>query len=171
MIRNMFATVCLALLCGACGETAPKQALTVDHTATIEVEVRMEVNNKVEDSQRTSFTLAKGTPLPCDLTLTSDRNVTVTFTNLRLKNGTAEFDAWSFDGFPGLSSKSGTTLSGWPYRSQVGGGFSIPLDGSKPFEAVLVGAKNTDGALIADYVTLNVKTNSDARRLGTRDRL
>jgi len=160
-MQSVQLTVCLALLCGACGRTPPQEVTTIDKTVTVQLQVRLEVNDKVEDSQKATFTLAKGSPIPAEFALASDNDVKVTFRNLRLKNGMAIFDAWGFDGFTKLSSKSGTKCSPRAYHTQRSGGFSIPADGSQPLEQFLTFCDSSaiDGELVKLYADLSIKTD------------
>lgn len=159
-MKKILSMIFLALLCGACGNTSVQQVNTIDQNVTIELSVRMEVNGNIEDSHNTQFIITKGSAIPASLTLKSDSNVTVTFTDFRLEDEKVLFGAWGFDGFANLSSKSGTKGTAWPYNAQQSGGFSIPVDGSKELDKLLTWYETEiNDELMKAYVTMNMRTN------------
>jgi len=158
-MKNIISATFIILLFGACGKEPLQEACVIDKDLTVELSVKMESNDKIEDSHTAIFSISKGSSIPSVLTLKSDPNVVLTFTNFRLKDNKATFDAWSFDGFNHLSSHSGTKGKAWPYEAALLEGFSIPIDGSKKLNELLTWFDKTaiNNELIKAFVTLNIK--------------
>lgn len=162
-MKKSVLVVLLTVLCGACGKTPPPEAASVDRDITMRLEVRMEANDKIEDSQAASFTLKSGTRGGPELTLRADNGVELWFTRCRFDHGKMLFDAWGFSGFHPLSSKSGTKLSAWPYKAEQSPAFCIPMDGSVKLDCWLTHLRRVDSqvdsGLLMVYATLGISTD------------
>ena len=158
-MRNTITILSIALFCGACGNRPVQQVNTIGANLSVELSIRMEVNDSVKDSHRALFALPKGSVIPARLTITGEDNVHITFDNFRMKDGNAEFDSWGFDGFTPLTLENGTTVTTGQYSAKQADGFSIPVDGSQQLDSLLTFLDMTaiNSENINVYVTLNIK--------------